>query len=72
MTQNLRSYKIICYLQVLEIRVTSSVLVSPRCHQVAEILKAVSPLLCLQLQTGCSAPHPNLLMIEWPSGGLYG
>ena len=31
--------------RVLKIRVTFSILMSPRCHQVAEILKAVSPLL---------------------------
>src|SRR5882762_7183274 len=31
---------------------------SPRCRQVAKILKTMSPLLCLQLLTGCSARHP--------------
>src|ERR1700704_3366379 len=31
---------------------------SPRCSQVAKILKTMSPLLCLQLLTGCSARHP--------------
>jgi hypothetical protein len=45
-------------LQVLKIRGAFSILMSPRCHQVAEILKAVSPLLCLRLQTGCSARRP--------------
>lgn len=38
--------------RVLKIRVTFSILMSPRCHQVAEILKSMSPLLCPQLQNG--------------------
>jgi len=48
-----------CRHQVLKIRVTFSILMSPRCHQVAEILKAVSLLLCLQVPNGMQRRRPS-------------